>query len=227
MRTFSAEGSRSLMLLLALLVGLAGLLVSFSRSGVVLGVAAVGATLWLGTRFRPPGTRLVIVALALAIAVIPLAQLGADALWNRFESSAEDFTRPGSRGMVWRDTLDLARAFPVFGSGFGTFAAVYPMYRSPEVRLFYIHAHNDLIQFAAEGGALGVLMLLALLWLLGRRILAALRHEHGLLAIGIAVGLSAALLHALIDFNFRLPANAALAAVLAGLLWGLSSKNAN
>jgi len=226
-RTFSSEGSRHLMGLLALLIGMAGLLVSFSRAGIALGVVAVAATLWLGTRFRPPATRLVIVVLALAVALIPLAQLGADALWNRFESSAEDFSRPGSRGTAWGDTLELARAFPVVGSGFGTFSAVYPKFRSPEVRHFYAHAHNDLIQFAAEGGALGAILLLTLLALLARRIFAAIRGQFGVLGIGAAIGLSATLLHALIDFNFHLPANAALAVVLAGSLWGLPSKNAN
>jgi len=226
-RTFSSEGSRNLMGLLALLIGMAGLLVSFSRAGIALGVTAVAATLWLGTRFRPPTMRLVIVVLALAIALIPLAQLGADALWTRFENSAEDFSRPGSRGVVWSDTLGLARAFPLFGSGFGTFSAVYPMYRSPHVRAFYAHAHNDLIQFAAEGGAIGAILLFTLLALLARRLFAAIRGQFGLLAIGAGVGLSATLLHALIDFSLHLPANAALAAVLAGALWGLSSKNAS
>jgi O-antigen ligase len=227
LRTFSSEGSRNLVRLLALLIGLAGLLVSLSRAGIALGVAGVVATLWLGTRSRPPTLRLVIVCLALAIAVVPLAQLGTDALQHRFESSAEDFTSPGSRGTVWRDTFDLARAFPVLGSGFGTFSAIYPKFRSPEVRDFYSHAHNDLLQFAAEGGVIGALLLLALLGSLGRRLFAALRGEYGALAIGTAVGLSAALLHSLIDFNFHLPANAAVAAVLAGSLWGLQSKNAN
>lgn len=226
-RTFSSAGSRNLMGLLALLIGVAGLLVSFSRAGIALGVAAVAATLWLGLRSRAPKTRFVIVVLALAIALIPLAQLGSDALWNRFENSAQDFSTPGSRGTVWRDTFELARAFPVFGSGFGTFAAVYPKYRSPEVRFFWTHAHNDLLQFAAEGGAIGAILLLALLASLGRRIFAAIRGEFGLLGIGVGVGLSATLLHALIDFNFHLPANAALAVVLAGSLWGLSSKHAS
>ena len=227
LRTFGGEGSRNLIVLLALLIGLAGLWVSFSRAGIALGVAAVGATVWLGTRFRPPTIRFVIVALALAIALIPLAQLGADTLWERFERSTDDFSSPGNRGTVWGDTLDLARAFPVLGSGFGTFAAIYPKYRSPEVRFLYIHAHNDLLQFFAEGGAVGGILLLSLVALLSRRLFAALRGELGTLGIGAGVGLSAALLHALIDFNFHLPANAALAVVLAGSLWGLPSKNAN
>jgi len=223
-RTFSSEGSRNLLRLLALVIGMAGLLVSLSRAGIVLGLTGVATTLWLGVRFRPPTTRVLIVGLALAIAAVPLAQLGTDALWGRFETSAEDMLSPGSRGTVWRDTLDVARSFPVVGSGFGTFASIYPKFRSAEVRPFFSYAHNDPIQFVAEGGALGLLLLLALLASLSRRILAALRGEHGALGIGVAVGLMAALLHSLIDFNFHLPANAAVAVVLAGSMWGLPSK---
>jgi O-antigen ligase len=104
---------------------------------------------------------------------------------------------------------------------------VYPKFRSAEVRSFYAHAHNDLLQFAAEGGLIGTALLIVLLGLLSRRLLAAIRGEFGTLGIGAAVGLSATLLHALIDFNFHLPANAALAVVLAGALWGLPSKNAS
>jgi O-antigen ligase len=226
LRTFSSAGSRNLLRLLALLIGMAGLLVSFSRAGIAIGLGCIAATLWLGTRYKPPAMRVIIVVLAIAVALIPLAQLGADALWQRFERSADDFASPGSRGTVWRDTVDLARAFPLLGSGFGTFAAVYPKFRSPEVRFFFSYAHNDLLQFAAEGGLVGLLLLLGLLASLRVRLFAALRGEYGVLAIGAAAGLAAALLHSLIDFNFHLPANAAVAAVLAGALWGTRSEPA-
>ncbi|NIM00407.1 MAG: hypothetical protein GTN89_05990 [Acidobacteria bacterium] len=224
-RTFSTQGSRNLLLLLTLVTGLAGLLVSMSRAGIGLGVAGVVAALWLCTRSRPPAARLIVVCVVVAIAAVPLIQVGADAFLNRLETSADDFKTPGSRATVWSDTARLARSFPVLGSGFGTFASVYPQFRSPEVRYFYAHAHNDLLQFSAEGGAIGLLLLAALLASLGRRLLGALRGDRGVLSIGVAVGLSAALLHSLIDFNFHLPANAATAVVLAGLLWGLPSES--
>ena len=39
----------------------------------------------------------------------------------------------------------MATDFPAVGSGFGTFAVAYPLYRSPEIRLFYRHTHNDVL----------------------------------------------------------------------------------
>jgi O-antigen ligase len=112
-------------------------------------------------------------------------------------------------------------ASPVVGVGFGTFSAVYPGFRSPEVRAKYDHAHNDALQLVAEGGLVAGFMLLALLLCLGRDLLPALRGERGPIAVGIAAGLAAMLGHALIDFGFHIPSNAALAAALAGMVSGL------
>jgi len=64
-------------------------------------------------------------------------------------------------------------------------------------------------------------LLLAVLVPLGRRVVQGLRGAFGGLGVGFAAGLTLAALHALIDFNFHLPANAALAAILAGALGGL------
>jgi O-antigen ligase len=122
--------------------------------------------------------------------------------------------------MVWRDTVEMVRAFPVTGAGFGSFAAVYPLFRSQGVRLLYEHAHNDVLQLAAEGGLVGALLCGVLLVSLAPRLRSGLTRRAGPLAVGAAMGLAALLLHALIDFNFHIPANATVAAVLAGLLFG-------
>jgi O-antigen ligase len=150
--------------------------------------------------------------------------LGSDRLVERFASSTEDIAAPGTRGRVWLDTAQMASAFPVVGTGYGTFAAVYPLYRSPEVRYFYAHAHSDVIQAASEGGFVGVALLSLLLIPVLRTIVAGLAGNKGTLGVGFAAGLAAILLHALVDFNFHIPANAALAAVLGGALLGLPWK---
>ena len=53
----------------------------------------------------------------------------------------------------------MASAFPGFGTGLGTFDVAYPLFRSPDVRLRYRHAHNDLIQAAVETGIVGLVFL--------------------------------------------------------------------
>jgi len=216
---FGREGVRALAFVLLTVVGLMGLLLSFSRAGIALGLFSVGIT-WLLTGRGRLAPRLIVPVLLVALAVVPLLQIGSERLATRYARAAADFTSEGGRAMVWRDTAHMVRAFPWTGAGFGSFAAVYPLFRSQGVRLLYEHAHNDALQLAAEGGVLAAILCGLLLLSLAPRLAAGVTRRAGPLAVGAAAGLAALLLHALIDFNFHIPANATVAAVLAGLLFG-------
>jgi O-antigen ligase len=196
-----------------------GLLLSFSRAGIALGLFSVGMT-WMLTGRGRLAPRLAVPLLIVALALVPLLQIGSERLAERYVQSAADFTSEGGRAMVWRDTAQMVRAFPWTGAGFGSFAAVYPLFRSQGVRLLYEHAHNDALQLAAEGGLLAAVLCALLLLSVAKQLGSALTRHAGPLAVGAAAGLTALLLHALIDFNFHIPANATVAAVLAGLLLG-------
>lgn len=224
---FEGERSRGLLLGLLLLVGLAGLLASFSRAGIALGLAALLITVFLGARSRALRARAIIAVLLVAIPLVPLMQIGAERLVTRYSEAGADFTSAGGRARVWQDSLGMAAAFPLLGTGWGTFAEAYPMYRSPEVRFRFLHAHNDLLQALTEGGIVGLIFLTLLLAPLLRRIVESLVGGRGLLGVGVAAALSALLLHSLIDFNLRIPANAAVAAILAGCLMGLPCRTRN
>lgn len=215
------EGSRNLILALLLVLGLAGLLASLSRAGIALGLLALTLTVMAAGRSHRLRTRAVIAVLVIAAASVPVAQLGAERLTTRYAHATEDLVRPGLRSTAWTDTVAMAVAYPWAGAGFGTFGTVYPAHRSPEVRRFLAHAHNDLLQAGAEGGLVGLLFLALLLGPLLGVIIRSLAGGKGPLAVGLAAGLSALLLHSLIDFNLHIPANAATGAVLAGALMGL------
>ncbi len=218
-RLLGGDGSLVLLLGLLALVGLAGLLLSFSRAGIALGALGVVLTFAAVGR-RGLKARLAAAIVILAVAAVPLAQLGAERLVASYGRIGLEFTGTASRGVVWRDTLSMAAAYPAAGTGFGTFSAAYPLFRSPGVRAFFAHAHNDPLQVLAEGGipALGLLALLAAPMVLLVR--GALAGRGGTLAAGIGAGLLAVLLHSLVDFNFHIPSNAATAAILAGALIG-------
>lgn len=217
---FSSQGSRTLMMGLLLVLGLAGLLLSFSRAGIALGVGAILLTL-LSSGGRRPGTKLVVGMLILAAGVVPLLEIGSARLVDRYTSTTEELSASGGRVTVWRDTLSMARSFPVAGVGFGAFASAYPLFRSGEVRLRFEHAHNDALQALAEGGLAGAAFLSLLLAPVLRRIVTGLAGRGGPMAAGLAAGLLALLLHSLVDFNLHIPSNAATAAVLAGALLGI------
>jgi putative inorganic carbon (HCO3(-)) transporter len=216
---FSRRGSTALFLGLLVVLGVTGLLLSYSRAGIALGLAAAGLTVLAGGSRGLPA-RLAGATLVLGLALVPLMQIGAERMAQRYARADDDLTGPGGRARVWSDTLGMAAAFPLLGTGFGTFAEAYPLFRSPDVRLRYDHAHNDLVQALAEGGAAAALLLALLAIPVAARLVPAMTGALGTLATGMAAGLAAMLLHALVDFNFHIPSNAAVAAVLAGALLG-------
>lgn len=215
------DGSRALLLGLLALTGAAGLLLSFSRAGTALGLAAIAGTVGLGLRARPIH-RATAIAIVVAIAAVPLLDLGADRLAARYATSGADFRASGSRWDVAADTLRMIGAFPLSGCGFGAFTWAFPAFSSPEVRLHYTHAHNDLLQLGAEGGLPALALLALALAAVARALIRAMRGGQDPLVTGAAFGLGALLFHGLVDFNFHIPANAAIAALLAGVLFGAS-----
>jgi O-antigen ligase len=222
---FDGENGRNWLFGLLFLVGLAGLLASFSRAGITFGLLALLLTMLASGRFARVRARLAVALLVLAAAVVPLVQIGSEKLVERYSSTAEDFVAPGGRAVVWGNTLAMAAAHPVSGTGFGTFAVAYPLYRSPEVRLFYAHAHNDVLQALAEGGIVGLPLWIAVLAPILYVALRCVAGAKGPLAVGLAAGLTAIVLHSLVDFNLHIPADAATAVALAGALLGLPWTN--
>jgi O-antigen ligase len=210
-----------LLLGLLALTGTAGLLLSFSRAGTALGLLAIAGTAVVVLRGKT-SYRLAWIAVIVAVAAVPLLDLGADRLFARYAIAGDDLRATGGRLDVARDTLRMIASFPAAGCGFGAFTWVFPTFSSPEVRLHYAHAHNDLLQLGAEGGLAALVLLVTLLVALYRSCLPAFRGALDPLATGAAFGLAALLVHGLVDFNFHIPANAAMAAVLAGVVFGAS-----
>jgi len=213
------DGSRALLGGLLGLIGLAGVLLSYSRTGTALAIAAVAATL-AATTGGPLMRRGALVLGVLAVAAIPLADLGLERLVDRYAAAAGDAAASGGRLDVARDTLTLVASAPLAGCGFGAFTWAFPTVSSPAVRAHYTHAHDDLLQLAAEGGIVAVLLLLAIAIPLGRRMGRIVASRADPVAVGAALGLGAMALHALVDFDFHIPADAAIAAVLAGIVLG-------
>ena len=116
-----------------------------------------------------------------------------------------------SRLMVWRDASRLLGFFPVFGAGIGAFAPAYWPYQRVVRYEYWPHAHNEYLQWVLEAGVVGVLM--ALYWIrTGWRILPPV-----VLNLNIRpalAGLTAAMVHAVVECGLRIPANAAWAGLL-------------
>lgn len=119
---------------------------------------------------------------------------------------------------TWRDGLRLALASPVVGSGLGTFHDAYPPFKHGHGELRVEHAENDYIETLAETGLVGLGLVLiggALLVMGSAR--GAGSDVGGVVrgvGMGALAGLVALAVHSAVDFNLRIPSNAALAAVL-------------
>lgn len=74
------------------------------------------------------------------------------------------------RLMNWQSSLNMIKAHPILGSGTGTFPALFPQYRLPELGIVFdpskplIHAHNEYLELTAETGIIGLLLYLVLIF---------------------------------------------------------------
>ncbi len=170
---------------------LAAGLASASRAGAILllAEAAVGLILLYRRRLL---RRLHRPLLAFALASTALASIaGANVLLHRFaEPNPLELRR-----QIFRSAMNTIRTRPWGGYGLGSFSAVYPQFASFDIGATVEHAHNDWLEWSAEGG-----FLYAAAWatLALSIIRPALRSIWGL-------GIIAVFLHALADDPFARP----------------------
>jgi O-antigen ligase len=131
------------------------------------------------------------------------------------ELSGADTTTYETRREIWAKTLTILHATFPFGTGLGSFPAVYALFEDPtRVDRFYVNAaHNDFLQWSLELGAVGVLLAITFLgwWAVQvYRIWKAPIEDVFARAATLASG--ALLAHSLVDYPLR---TAALSAIFA------------
>lgn len=220
-RYLQKEAGRFAILGGAILVLLFGLALNPSTAGIGLGVAVAAASLLInvapGTRWRRWGIATAALLGAAAVAAIfttplekSLATVSADQSYATRSTSFENSLRA------------VAETFPV-GTGSGTFADVYPAFEDPDVvdRWFVNHVHNDYIELVLETGLAGlVLILLFLLWWLGRAVAIWRSPIVDPFARAASLASGAILAHSMVDFPLRTSAIAAIFAVCIALMAG-------
>ncbi len=199
--------------------------ISLSRGGVVSLTAGLVAFAVVRAVMRPSQERgrwrlaLAFTALAAGGAVValilPSAARGRVLTLVRTTEGGPD----AYRARIWKDSLRLARASPLVGSGLGAFEDAIPRFKSAAGDLRVEHAEDDYLELLAEGGvAAGLLAgLLAYAGISGalRRLA---RDPHRLsrcIRAGAIGGATALLVHSVFDFNLRIPSNALLFSLLA------------
>jgi len=109
------------------------------------------------------------------------------------------------------------------GSGLGSYYTTFPRYQGVDVKNYYEHAHNDYLEFAAETGFIGLMLLgFAILLTLGIVLVAQYRRHNALsrgIAFSVTMAITALLIHSTVDFNLQIPANAATFMLILALGW--------
>ncbi|MGO8919853.1 MAG: O-antigen ligase family protein [Stellaceae bacterium] len=148
--------------------------------------------------------RLRIAALPLLLIVFAFL-LSADRLVERMVGAGEDAQgRLAIYASTWRAIGD----YPIFGTGLGSFAYIYPIYRTPEVWGFVDMGHDDYLQNLLELGAPAALCLfVALAWFIGLCVRGAVirRRDAVFACLGVAASALVAV-HAIVDFSLQIPA---------------------
>ena len=197
---------------------LVGIVCSLSRMGLA---AVAGSLVWMTAlaltgRFKPRIVWSVVAALCLVVVLGMLILAPAGVILRFADISSED------RFNVWRDTLHLVAAYPIFGCGLGGYESAFEKFRTSSVDVLQIYAHNDYLQYLAELGIAGIFIASGFLALIGlRSVRAGLLHRQSdsrWLGLACAGSLAAIFIHSLADYNLYVVANASLLAWICGLV---------
>ena len=195
----------------------ATIFLSGSRGGMIAFAVEIAIFLALVFRERQKQNAMLLLGGFLVISLAMIAWTGAREVKARIATLASDKhsdLASDIRLQIDRDILSMTKQRPIMGWGQGTFADVYPRFRSFYADAVVNAAHNDFLQVFTETGILGCGIML---WFLAITLRNALRKSakwtsnlNGTVAVAALLGISGILVHSLVDFNIQIPANAAL-----------------
>src|ERR1039457_2777248 len=171
----------------------ASVMASASRAGTVLATAEIVLVpLLLWARGGTSGRAATAALLRMGILVAVLAAVvGVGTVWNRFWAPDPLAVRREFAVSTWH----MAISHPWWGTGLGTWSTVYPAYAIVDVGAFANQAHDDWLQWTAEGGfPFGIMLATLFVWSLRP----AFRSVWGL-------GVVSVFLHAVVDYPFARP----------------------
>jgi O-antigen ligase len=216
----------------AALMMAAGLAVSVSRGAYL--SAGIALCAFAGVLFQYRGLRRYVWGGALAaVALLAVFLATASGPQKRLRLMFVEGQQENALGRLelWRPTARMWLDHPWFGVGPGHFDLRFPAYRPEAIQSRPYWAHNDYLNALADWGAVGGVLLLGGLacliwggwrtWHFVRRDgseLAAKPSDRAAAVLGLGIGLLAFALHAVVDFNWHIPANAMLVVAFAALL---------
>jgi O-antigen ligase len=203
----------------------ATIFLSGSRGGMAAYALQIAVFFWFLFRERTRNGVALVLGAFLLVALLSVAWIGGSEVTERISTigSNNKQTEIGSdiRFAIDRDSLHMFAKRPVLGWGLGTFADVYPQFRSFYTNQLVNRAHNDYLELLTDTGIVGFGIGL---WFLVATLRPAIRKArtwsgdvNGSVALAALLGISGILVHSFVDFNLQIPANAMLFYVLCAL----------
>ena len=190
--------------------------VSLSRGGMIAFLVEV-IFLWLALHGVRGGRRSMLsLAALLAITASFLIWFNGSQVLTRITSTPAEWKsdRTGGRWATVKDGWAMFKRKPVTGFGLDVFPIVYPQFRSYYTNDFVNQAHNDHVQLLVETGIVGYGMMLWFVAQLYRSGFGKIRDGTltwaRVMTAAALAGCTGMLVHAFSDFNFHIPANAAM-----------------
>lgn len=223
----STQGTRASAGTAAILVGsmialLVGIALSGSRAGYGLGVIAFLASAFLRTRVNAAWARWGLAVVGLGAFLLTTVMLTSPVNNNPTATGADGEYSPRS-GSLAKSAQAVKDYFP-FGSGIGTFSAVYPSYEDPDRvdRRYLNHVHNDYVEVALETGIFGILLMGAfVIWWTQRCAAIWQGTKTDQFARAATIASASILLHSLADFPLRTTAISVVFAACIAMMVGV------
>lgn len=223
-RSSKMGGWRSHLLLPGVLLMAACPIISSSRMGALVSVGAMlvaMALLLFGLRRRSAALRFGVVLFFVAI-LATAASLGWDTLQERLESSEKGLQ---GREEIFDTARNIARDYPLFGTGPGTFEPVFQLYRSSTDEYWPAQLHNDWLETLITFGWLGSVFIgLAFACVLVRWFLPGELHVSWRLTAFLWLALGGCLAHARYDFPLQVYSLLHLFLLLCAILFVVSRR---
>lgn len=170
---------------------------------------------------------------AAVVVTLTLLWFGGEFLTGRiFRAASASELSAIDRAHMWKAPARMLMDHPVIGIGPGRFADYFPSYRPPEILYRVDHAHNDLLELAAEIGLVGMVILAISILLFFMHVFSSRNEIRSVydrsMVRGGTASLAGMFVHSLLDFGMRLPANAfAVTCVLAAVTASASHRQSD
>jgi len=151
----------------------------------------------------------VVIALTAGVVIV-----GGNTVGKRLSSLTQELKRdsvPRSytrRLEIWRATIQLIRAKPIIGIGFGGFAAAIPKYYDATGQFNLQQAHNDYLELLASGGVigscLGLWFVIALIITCYKQLQSSVDTFARATILGSLTGIVGVAVHSTVDFGLHI-----------------------